>query len=109
MTATTALQDRLTATVLANPSVHTIYPPRPTLGEIGSRLVTAAIEHDNRPPSVTVSEAGDGTAVTVSVGVTRELPATTVCRTLHDSLTAELEAARVRSPLSITVKIASIT
>lgn len=102
------LPDRLTDLVLANPDVVTVYPTRPAGIQIASRVLDAVgAEHDRRP-QVALSSTAAGTAVEVSVAVTGNRPAPTVCRELHDSIHADLTGAHARPPLNITVKISSI-
>ncbi len=108
MTATTTLQARLTAAILADPDVRIIYPTRSALGEIGARLA-GAVGGRVQAPTLTVAESGEGTTVTVSVGITGEHPAPAVCRNLHDHIASELIAAGVELPLTIAVKVASIS
>jgi hypothetical protein len=104
-----ALQERLTALILANPAVVTLYSARPLLVELASRTVAAVTDGRVRLPKVLVSESETGTDVSVSVGVSSEHPVTDVCRDLHDSIALELATADVTLPLSIAVKIASVS
>ncbi|GAA4173920.1 hypothetical protein [Gryllotalpicola koreensis] len=109
MTAVTTLSDRLTAVVLAAPDVHTLYPPKTALHALGAKLIAGEDEHRERAPKVTVSETRHGTTIKVSVGLTGEHPATSVCRNLHDIIATELAAAGATLPLNIAVRIATIS
>jgi len=109
MTAITTLSDRLKAVVLATPDVHTLYSPKTTLRALGTQLLGGEHEYQDRSPKVAVSETRHGTSIRVSVGVTGERPATSVARNLHDILAKELAAAGARLPLSIAVRIATIS
>jgi hypothetical protein len=104
-----ALQERLTALILANPAVVTVYSVRPLAVELASRTVAAVTDGQVRLPKVLVSESKTGTDVSVSVGVSGERSAAGVCRDLHDSIALELATADVTLPLSIAVKIASVS
>jgi len=108
MTAAITLEDRLTNVILADPDVHAIYPTRPAHSEIGSRLLSAKPATSGGPPKAVVSETNNGTAVTVSIGVTGQRSAATVCRDLHDSIATELTAAAAPPPASITIRVSSI-
>jgi hypothetical protein len=108
VTTTSTLQDRLTALVLADPDVQTLYSTRPALVEIATQTVGAILPVAAPSPEISVSETDAGTSVTASVGVTGEHSATGVCRNLHDSIARELTAAGAALPLTIAVKIASI-
>ncbi|WP_344777418.1 hypothetical protein [Gryllotalpicola kribbensis] len=104
----TTLEERLTAVILAEPDVRTIYPTRPAFGEIGSRLGIAEIGASGESPKVAVVESEDGTAVSISIGVTGQRPATSVCRNVHKIIADELAPVAGPRPLSISIKVASV-
>jgi hypothetical protein len=108
MSPSTTLQNRLTALVLTNPEVLTLYSARPVLAEIASHTVNAVIRRQTQPPAVLVSETDSDTTVAVSVGLSGENSATAVCRDLYDSITTEMTAAGATRPFNVAIKISSI-
>ena len=61
---------------------------------------------------MTVSEAGGGLDVSVTIGVSESVPATQVCRAVYDALAEQLAvvgaAAGAALPSRITVKVGRI-
>jgi hypothetical protein len=109
MTTTASIQDRLTAMIIANPDVRTLYPNRARIAGIASSVVGTIAGGEGAAPTAFVSQSDAGTTVAATIGVTGEHSATVVCRELHDTIAAELTAVGASLPLSIAVKIASIS
>ncbi len=108
MTTTLNLQERLTAVVLADPDVLTLYPARTAVREIAINALSPIVELQDLQAKVLVSESEAGTSVTISVGVTGERSAAAVCRDLHDRIAAELAGAAAPRPFDIAVRVSSI-